>query len=216
MFEEIVPLNPVHFFAFSADCHYYKGKKDDPLTTSYFLPDLMSFHGEKAFASLALGWSEKGIYATIRSSIPLKQTRFPDFQSGDAVELFIDTRDVKTSGYNTRFCHHFFFLPEAVDVEGENVQAGEITRFRTEDAHELCDASKLFVTCEKDKKGYLLSLFIPAECLNGYDPSQFDRLGFTYRIYRSSGSPQFFSASSEDFTFEQHPSLWASIKLKKD
>lgn len=216
MLEEILPLTPVHFFAFSVDCFYYKGKKEVSLPKSHFLPDLSSFHNEKPFADVALGWSEKGIFATFNVKSPFSHSSFPDFQSGDAVELFFDTRDVKTSGFNTRFCHHFFFLPERVEIDEGIIQAGEITRFRTEDKHELCDPSLLFISSVKEKKGYMLHLFIPIECLHGYDPFQFDRLGFTYRIQRAGGMPQFFSASSEDFSIEQHPSLWATLRLKKE
>lgn len=215
MLEEIVPFTPVHFFAFSAECKQDVGPKNKALGKGYVLPDLAPFHREDAFASVALAWHEEGIHCTVQSTSTIQESIFPDFQTGDAVELFFDTRDVKTSGFNTRFCHQFFFLAEPVDMDGEVVQAGEITRFRTEDIHELCNAKLLIVDCLKQRKGYTLNIFIPAECLHGYDPAQIDRLGFTYRIHRSGGTPQCFSASSEDFPIEQQPSLWASLKLTK-
>lgn len=143
------------------------------------------------------------------------EPQFPNFQAGDSVELFFDTRDVKTSGFNTKFCHHFYFLPEAIENEGEAIQAGEATRFRTEDVHELCSPQLLEVKTTKGGKEVKMDIFIPKECLHGYDPSLFERLGFTYRINRASGSHQFFTANGEDFTIEQQPSLWASIKLIK-
>ncbi len=38
---------------------------------------------------------------------------FPNVNQGDSFELFIDTRDVKTSGYNTRFFVIIFsFFPK--------------------------------------------------------------------------------------------------------
>jgi len=216
MWDEIVPLSPAHFFAFSADCSYVKGKRETPLSKKHFLPDLTEFHAAQSFADVAVGWNEEGFFATFYVKEPIREIFFPDFQDGDAIELFIDTRDVKTSGFNTRFCHHFYFLPEPLETEeGATIQTGEITRFRTEDAHELCDPSLLYVDCEKGRKDYRLHVFIPSECLNGFDPGQFDRLGFTYRIHRFKGNPQFFSASSEDFSIEQQPSLWASLKLIK-
>lgn len=214
--EEMIPMTPVHFFAFGVDCLYSKGQKGSALAKQYLMPDLSSFHEDKPFADVALAWNEKGIYATVFVKKELSDVRFPDFQQGDAVELFFDTRDVKTSGFNTRFCHHFYFLPESIEVDGNIHQAGEITRFRTEDRHELADPSLLFIKCEKEKRGYRLHLMIPADCLHGYDPLQFDRLGFTYRIHRAGGAPQFFSASSEDFSIEQQPSLWASLRIVRE
>ncbi len=71
----------------------------------------------------------------------------------------IDTRDLKTSGYNTKFCHHFYFLPEKID----GIQCGEVTRFRTEDTHELCDPQFLQVESHKHSSGYrCISLFLEA------------------------------------------------------
>ena len=99
-----------------------------------------------------------------------------------------------------------------MQTNGESVQAGEATRFRTEDAHELCDSSTLEI--QKTKKGKF-EIFIPAACLHGYDPTQFSRLGFSYRINRMGQGGQVFSANDEDFKIEQQPSLWASLELKK-
>jgi hypothetical protein len=49
--------------------------------------------------------------------------------------------------------------------------------------------------------------------LYGYDPKQFDRVGFTYRINRHGGNPQHFAVVSKDYQIDQQPSLWGSIKL---
>jgi hypothetical protein len=102
-------------------------------------------------------------------------------------------------------------LPETV----EEVHAGELTRFRSEDVHELCQGSALQVNTQKKRDGYSLQIFIPSNCLFGYDPEQFDRLGFTYRINRADGSPQHFCVSTEDYAIEQNPSLWSSMRLIK-
>lgn len=217
MFEDLVPLVPVHFFQIGCDCHYYKGKKEALLPSKFDLPDVSSLHESPSFSTLALAWSEKGIYVTLRVRYPLREVFFPDFRQGDSLELFFDTRDVKTSGFNTRFCSHFFFLPEPYEGEdGRIIQAGEVTRFRGEERHELADEKLLFVACGKEKRSYVMHLFIPKEALFGYEPEEFNRLGFTYRVNRHLGAPQFFSASDENFAFENHSSLWASLKLIKD
>lgn len=214
--EEFIPLTPINFFQISADCLYlppFKGK-DFPTMASALvqkmkLPDTSSLCGEESFAQMSLGWNEEGLEAFVRVNNPLKRVFHPDIERGDSIELFIDTRDVKTSGFNTRFCHHFFFLPEAV----EGHIAGEITRFRTEDAHPLCDAQDLKVKSSIQRSGYTLNIFIPSHCLHGYDPNQFNRIGFAYRINRADGFPQHFTVVSEDFPIEQQPSLWGSLKL---
>lgn len=213
MLEELIPLEPVHFFAFQLDCHYVKAGR---LDQGHFLPDLSSFHEGSSFASVALGWHDKGIYVQAHVNGAFDQPDFPNFAEADSIELFFDTRDVKTTGFTTRFCHHFYFLPDPMQTSsGEDVHAGEMTRFRTDDVHPLCDPSLLEVTSVKEKRKRVVHIFIPSESLHGYDPTQFDRLGFTYRINRIDGSKQHFSASGADFSIESQPSLWASLKLVK-
>lgn len=210
----IVPLSPVNFFQINADCYQLPSGSFPTLSSTlkkYKLPDTSSLCAEEHFADLFIGWNEEGIEVLVQVSCPFQKASYPEITQGDSLELFIDTRDVKTSGYNTRFCHHLFFLPESI----EGRQAGEITRFRTEDAHELCDFSKLVVNSQIKPSSYKINIFIPSQCLNGYDVNQFDRLGFTYRINRTHGSSQHFSVTTDDYQLEQQPSLWSSLKLIK-
>lgn len=216
MFDETpIQLNPVGFFALGFDCRHLPGssKGDDaypmPSFPKYALPDTSFLCQDWHFADLAMGWSEDGLGFQIKVSAPPLQSVFPAIEKGDSVELFIDTRDLKSAGFNTRFCHHFFFLPQA--IEG-NI-AGEITRFRTEDTHPLCEASDLFLNAKIESREYRMKIFIPAKCLHGYDPKQFDRLGFTYRINRYGGAPQHFSVVTAEYPVDQQPALWSSIRL---
>lgn len=213
MFEELVPLAPVDFFAFQIDC--YHSKKSN-LEKKHLLPDLCSFHDGSSFAQVSIGWHVRGIYISVDVKNSFNQSDFPNFVASDSIELFFDTRDIKTTGYITKYCHHFFFLPEPVKTNDECIQTGEITRFRSEDAHELCDAAQLGINVSRIKKTCHVNIFIPSECLYGYDPTQFDRLGFNYRINRFNSSSQNFSASSADFPIASQPSLWASLKLIGD
>ncbi len=215
--DEIVPIAPVNFFQIGATiASLPKGKGGSPfqidalLFSQYLLPSTSRLCNEDSFTKVAMGWSKLGIEFAFQVDAFSIRCSYPNLASGDSIEIMIDTRDVKTSGYNTRFCHHFFFLPEAID----GVQAGEITRFRTEDTHELCDPKELHVKTQKHADGYLLKVFIPANCLHGYDPEQFNRLGFTYRINSSTYPPQHFSVLSSEFQIEQQPSLWSTLKLK--
>lgn len=216
MFEnDSFSLAPVSFFQLSANCHYLQnGSKFPKLnkkSEKYLLPNTSALCGEHSFAQVFMGWNEESIELLVNIDQPYRECSYPEILRGDSVELMLDTRDVKTSGYNTRFCHHFFFLPEAI----EGHQAAEITRFRTEDVHELCDSQDIKIKTQFNSKSYEMHILIPNQSLYGYDPDQFDRLGFTYRINRRGGNPQHFSVISEDFQIEQQPSLWASLTLVK-
>jgi len=203
-------LNPVHFFAISCSCLQLTGQNRFPSFALHQLPSTQPLTHEDSFSSLAMGWSEEGISLSIQvKGVPIRP-RYPSIEQGDSVELFFDTRDLKTAGFNTRFCHHFFFLPQAV----EGVFKGEKTHFRTEDSHPLCNPDDLECHTDVKKNRYLMKIFIPSQCLYGYDPMQFRRIGFTYRINRFGGEPQHFSVVSPEYQIEQQPSLWGSLQLE--
>lgn len=207
--DEFVAITPVNFFPISWDCHFSKENLTASNFNKFAAPDLSDLCTEPKFADVSMGWSKEGLSLFVDVQKPMRRCSYPDVTRGDAFELFIDTRDVKTSGFNTRFCHHFFFLPEAVDEH----RAGEITRFRTEDVHELCAADELQLKVQLKAHSYTLAIFIPAHCLYGYDPEQFDRLGVSYRISRPDGPAQHFSVVTEDYQVDQQPSLWSSVRL---
>lgn len=213
--EDSIPFTPINFFQISLDCRKINSTSQAPFALNqknisrHLLPETGSMTGEICFGDVAIGWSFEGIELYVMVKQPYLKSCYPNYDKGDSFELCIDTRDVKTSGYNTRFCHHFVFLPEAV----EGLQGVELTKFRTEDAHELCNPKDLQVKATFKSDYYILQCFIPAHCLSGYDPEQFERLGMTYRINRSSGRPQHFAVVAEDYKFQEQPSLWASLRL---
>jgi hypothetical protein len=216
--QDELSITPVNFFQLAGECVYLPIARNALFSmeaqkkpSQYLLPSSTSLTSEDSFADLKMGWNEEGVELVIELHTPFTAVRYPDLQRGDSVELFFDTRDLKTSGFNTRFCHHFYFLPEAI----EGHMAGELTRFRTEDTHPLCDPADLKVRAQFQKNGYQMHLMIPAHCLHGYDPEQFERLGFTYRINRVEGPSQHFALVSDDYPIEQHASLWASLRLIK-
>lgn len=210
--EQCPALAPLEFFALEGELHYSKSPPSSKLMRrSFLLSDTSEWLGEIHFADVAIAWNEGGVFVDVFVEKPFEEASYPRFAEGDAIELFFDTRDLKTAGFSTRFCHQFVFLPQAV----QGIQAQEITHFRTEDTHPLCDAADLQVAAEIGKKDYALQIFIPAQCLHGFDPLSFERMGFTYRIHRFKGPPQHFALSSQHFSLEQHPRLWASFKFIK-
>lgn len=205
------PLRPASFFEVGFDCPKLKGKhpfqeiQDD----AYSVPQTDFLLHEEAFASLHMGWLPEGLYFYCSISIPFKDVFYPEIVRGDSLELFIDTRDIKTASYPTKFCHHFFFLPKEI----QSIQAEEITRFRNEDRHDLCDPSDLKVQAQFQKEGYAMKIFIPSQSLYGYDPGECSRIGFSYRVNRTGGAPQNFCVSPEEFAIEQQPFLWGRVRL---
>ncbi len=203
LLEHMDPLLPADFFSYSFSI---------PRTNSSrvgSVPDLSNFLDEEKFGSVFLTWSEEGLSGKAVIEKPFEGSFFPEYRKGDSLELFIDTRDHKKGGFASRFCHHFVFL--AGEVNG--IQAEEVSKFRSEDTHPLCSSVDLKVSSETHKKSYALSFTIKESALHGFDPSQFPRIGFAYRINRLKGKPQHFPCSSEHFELFEHPGLWASVTL---
>lgn len=205
---EKLKLTPINYFEVELDLCKLSAKEKTP-GRSHLLPDLSAFTREEIFAALFMAWSPEGIHVRAEVDSPPEFSTFPDVERSDGLELFFDTRDIKSAGFNHKFCHHFVFLLEAV----EGTQKAEVTHFRTEDRHELCDSTLLELKATRKKQSYSLEIFIPAACLVGYDPAQFDRLGFSYRFNRAQGDPQHFTVASDEFKIDQNPSLWASMRL---
>lgn len=202
-------LSPINFFQITHNCYYHPGNSIEKNSPLYLLPSTSALYKKKSFADLYVAWNEGGILFHAIVKEPLLESSYPDITSGDSIEVFIDTRDVKTSGYNTRFCHHFFFLPEPVSGHS----AGEVTKFRAEESHPYCDPDLLQIKTVRNKQGYNTFFFIPAECLFGYDSNQFNKIGFSYRINRKAKESQYFSAIDQEFKIEEQPSLWSSLEL---
>lgn len=198
IFEEMPALSPVQFFKLSWDCPYLKGSLKS--SSDFRLPSVEDFCAEESFANLYMGWNEQKIalIADVR-----------DRTEEDSVEIFFDTRDLKNRSQVSKFCHHFIFTPDRVD----GLHGREATRFYNDDLHRLCDPEDLKISVDSSANSYTLKIEIPAHCLYGYDPAQFSRIGFTYRINRARAPSQHFAATSEEYTIEQQPSLWATLKL---
>lgn len=211
--EEFPLLSPLNFFEISADCFYLPSEKLSSLSSSpYLLPDTSLLTEEARFADVYMGWNQEGLYFSVKVNAPFHEVFYPDISRGDGVELFIDTRPIKKSkGFNTPFCHHFFFLPK----EYESVKAGEITKFRKDDPRELASPKDLHSDSEFSKSHYRLKIFIPSQCLHGYDPEQHRQLGFSYRVHRYGYPPQHYNVLSHEFALEQNASLWGPLALKE-
>lgn len=209
--EEIPPFVAANFLEISAEVHLADALPKNPYKKPFLLPDTSLLLEEEAFAEIAMCYSKKGICVAVKVHKPFQEVYFPEVHLGDSIEIFIDTRDRKSAGTIHRFCHHFVFLPKEV----EGMQSCEVTKFRLEDAHPLCDSSLLKIESSFKTKEYELIITIDKEALHGFDPEECPRLGFTYRVNRKGGSAQHFNLGSKEYHIEKHPSAWACLKLKK-
>lgn len=210
--DQISPLLPIDFFRVEVDLHEIEKKGwSDKLKKRYELPDISPLLYEDSFSKMAMGWHAQGLVFDVSIARPFQECIFPLYRKGDSIELFIDTRDLKSAGSVTRFCHHFVIYPQPID----GIHAQEVTHFRGDDRHVLCESDQIKVTTDLLQRRLHLKIFIPSECLHGYDPTVFDKLGFAYRINRVGGQPDHFGVSSKYLAIEQQPSLWSTMHLRK-
>jgi hypothetical protein len=205
--DQLSAILPIDFFQITIDAHLYDSK--EKWKEEHRLPDFSELLFDPLFATVSMGVAHKGLHFHVAFLQTFTDCQFPDFRKGDSVELFIDTRDLKSAGFLTKFCHHFVFLPQKID----GVKAHEVTAFWTDDRHELCDPNLLKVESIFKKKSYEMEIEIPATCLEGYDPKNFNRMGFTYRINRQGGDPQHFALSSDYLVVEKESNRWSTVNL---
>jgi hypothetical protein len=199
------PIAPLHFFRLNIDIHHgtvCTAKK-------YTLPQTAEFLGEESFASVAISWHQSGLFFQFTIQKPFEEVFYPKYTQGDAIEIFIDTRNLKEAGIATHFCHQFLILPQEIN----SIRALEISRFKNGDDHPLCDPHLIETKTEILSNKFILSVHLPTEILQAYDPTTFNYLGFTYCIHRPKNTPCHFSVSSDYVAIAKHPSLWASCHL---
>lgn len=196
MLEDLPRLSIFPFFSMQISCLEKKKKWDK----KFQIPSASGYFAEEEFAKVFFAWDFSGLFFHFDIDEPLETEE-------DFIEIFIDTRDLKNKSFPTKFCHHFLCIPLK--------EIREVTKFRSEDAHVLCDSKDLVMEVEKSSLGYTLDIQIPAHALYGFDPEKFTRFGFSYIIHRSKKRPQHFALSSEEYTIEQNPSFWCSVTMEK-
>lgn len=175
----ISPIPPALFF--DLDVKIGRSLKKLPVTGHLL--------AEQNFAEVSVAYSESGLEVLVTFNRPLKEE--------DAVHLFVDTRDLKTSKTITRFCHHYKCTKEG---------GSELTRFRGDDTHTPLDS----IPIEVEGK----TMHITLNELTGFDPARLKRIGFTYQIVREDGAPQHFTLTKDTHNLSQNPHLWTSITLE--
>ena len=175
------------------------------------LPDLMALDGKDSFADVYFGWREDGVYLgfeikgapglEIQPTRPLK---------GDGIQVWLDTRDVRSAHRASRFCHHFYFLPTGGTSNRPVAAQVRIRRARAQD--KPCEPQSITVAARVTKKGYRLSAYLPSDILIGFEPDDNTRFGFTYLIRDRKLGRQYWTAD-EPLPVSYDPSLWGTIVL---
>ena len=215
MAEQLLPTR--FLFRFAASCLYEASlgtKLPTELPVECRLPSLGELEGQRSFADVRAAWNESGLGFSVR----IEGKKHPSWcretklEDSDALQVWVDTRDTHNIHRASRFCHRFIALPSggghAPSTSRSSINCWWIAR---ENANPV-RPGLLKVTSEKRVGGYVMSVFIPAAALTGFNPADHPRLGFTYFVFDRELGQQYFSVGSE-FPFPSDPSLWGTLEL---
>lgn len=191
---------------------------DWTLGDDYLLPDFNVLGGKIRSGSVAAAWSELGLYFEAKVAGKKKPVRFVEERGGfsDGLRVWIDTRNSPNVHRAGRFCHCFHFFPgqKAPSTEKDRPRGilDEVARAREQPSP--IQASDLQVRSQFNADGYQLNAFIPAACLTGYLPTEFDRIRLFYDLVDFELGTQS-QALGPELRYMEDPSLWIETKLVK-
>lgn len=192
-----------------------KGRLLD-LPESCRLPDFARLEGKPSWAEVRVAWNPGGLAIAVEATGKAGPIRPEALREGpaDGVQVWVDTRDTRDVHRATRFCHRFSVELAAARTGGgltAKVEPRPIAR-ATADAP-VTRPERIQARAEAIRKGWRLELFLPAECLSGFDPDTNRRLGFLYQVIDPERDDQFLGVGRE-FPVGEDPSLWSTLELR--
>ncbi|MCA9247733.1 MAG: hypothetical protein KDA42_11470 [Planctomycetales bacterium] len=215
MSESLLP--PRFLFRFSAPLRQREPlwQEHGPgLGEEFRLPNLAELEGESAYADVRAAWSSEGLLFSVEvagKEQPLwcRDTRLED---SDGLQVWIDTRDTHNIHRASKYCHRFAFLPAGAGRAHDRAAADQLVIARAKENAPPYRPRDLQVKSVVRKDGYRLAAFIAAGALNGFDPAEHPRLGFTYALLDRERGLQTFSVGM-GFPYEEDPSTWGTLEM---
>lgn len=210
-------LAPGFLFRFSIPCLRTKlvwQPTGIALGEEYRVPSFGALEQRPQFADVRLGWNETGLFFGLRVS-GKRQTpwcREGRPEDSDGLVLLVDTRDTHNIHRASRFCHQFIFMPTGAGRRSLEALALPTPINRARENPKPTPISMLGAVSEVRIDGYVLSGFIPAKALTGFDPTEHPKLGFSYAVIDRELGWQVFSLGPE-FPVREDPSLWGTLEL---
>ena len=199
---------------------------DWDLNQSHQLPHFAALAGYASRATAWAGWALDGMYFKMRITGKCSPPRFYGNTGGvsDGLRVWIDTRSSPGIHRATRFCHCFHFFPgQPEDVDSSFDETDEVSRQprgvldtipRARETPAAIESEKIIVSSHFEKDGYTLWSHVPASCLTGYAPDQFDVISLFVEVVDFELGTQSISLGPE-LRYVEDPSLWIRAELSK-
>jgi hypothetical protein len=169
------------------------------------------------FADVRLAWNTTGLALQVQVTGKEKDLVGDAAKPrlSDGVSLWIDTRDARTSHRASRFCHQFHFLPTGGGPDRDEPAFVQSKIHRALQDAPLVPRGSVPFRCRQRATGYLLSAFLQAEVLTGFDPEQNPRMGMFYCVRDAERGEQLSGAGAE-LPYAEDPTLWGVLELSKE
>lgn len=178
------------------------------------MPPLSELSGGDRFAILYLSWNERGLYLAVEVAKPAGAQVVTNRQSpnsGDAIELLLDTRGSRTSHRASQFCYHLIVLPTPPGMmEEEPVMWQRPIRRALQRSPEISDSSVRLASKLRDD-GYAVEMAFEPDSLHGYEPEAGLRIGMAVVIHDIHHGKQYWGASP-DVPWQRDPSTWGIVE----
>ncbi len=211
-------IAPTMLFRFSMNCHRvtdaWDKKTGIELDERCRLPVFSELDEGQAFADVRAGWSETGLFFSVAIS-GKQQTawcRGTQLLESDGLQLWIDTRDTHNIHRASRFCHWFLCLPTGGGSR-RNAALGTMLKInRARDVPRTFGQAKVLVSGALHNDGYRMSVHIPGNAMDGWNPEEHRNLGFSYAVIdRELGCQSL--AIGPDMPVAEDPGLWQTLIL---
>ncbi|MEM9185390.1 MAG: hypothetical protein AAGB00_02710 [Planctomycetota bacterium] len=195
-------------------------KRGVTLDEGYRLPDLAALDAgtpsaEPRMADVRMAWDFDGL--TLIVKVEGKQTpvwcRDSRLEDSDGLQVWIDTRATHNIHRASKFCHRFVFLPAGAGRGAAEPVADQLLINRARENAQPVRPRQLQVASKVKADAYAMAAHIPASALDGYDPTQYQSLGFHYQLIDRERGVQTF-ANGMEFPVDEDPSCWATLELQ--
>jgi hypothetical protein len=181
------------------------------------MPPLGELSGRDQFAELSLSWNERGLYVAV--DVPKPEpvqvvTNRESPSSGDAIELFIDTRGSRTSHRANQFCYHLTILPTPPGERREEPVIWQRPIRRAMQRAPQIDHNAVRLASGIREDGYSVEAAFEPDALHGYEPAPGLRIGMAVVIHDIEHGRQFWG-TSPDVPWKRDPSTWGIVEHER-
>ena len=176
------------------------------------MPGLGELAGGEQYAALSLAWNERGLYLAL--DVPKQErvvTNRANPGSGDAIELFIDTRGAQASHRASQFCYHLVILPAPPGAAAGEPVIVQLPIRRALQRSQPIDLRAVRAASRFDARGYSVELAFEPDALHGYEPRPGLRIGMAVAVHDIQRGRQLWGASP-DSPYERDPSTWGVVE----